>query len=206
MKKAKITKPSIKKILFGYGFHIWFLLFIVNVVIFYAAEYRARGQTCFTTAQVSSDSRCLYILNNKVYEKGTRSAPHQGHPCGTNVTSVIPSFHTDSPATYLDPTYVGDICVAPSVAPSTPPIQTPTNDPTTQPTISSVVPSPNCLGASCVSVSPSSEVSPYPSTTISGFPNGNNGGGRRGGGGFFGFFFSLLQLILQFFLTLLGKR
>jgi len=225
MKKAKNSKPSIKKVLLGYGFHIWFLLFLVNVVIFYTLQYNTHGQTCLTSAQVQSDSRCLYILNGKVYEKGTRSSPHQGHPCGTDVTSIIPSFHTSGAATYLDPNYVGDICVAqpsptvaPSTAPSTVPSQAVTSTtPSTAPSSAvSIIPSPGCLGTTCTGVSPSSPNPSYgtnmPSITLSGIPNyggGNNGGGNgggSGGGGFFGFFFSLIELFLALLLKLLGVK
>lgn len=92
------------------------------------------AQTCFTRQQVSSDGRCLYVMNNKVYEKGSRSEPHQGHPCGTDVTSMIPVTHQMNIPTYLTPNYKGDICVAPT------PTRVPT--PTTRPT---ATPSPSPL-------------------------------------------------------------
>jgi hypothetical protein len=104
------------------------------------------AQACMTRQQVSSDSRCLYILNNKVYEHGTLSAPHQGHPCGTDITSIIPSFHAASANVYLTPYYRADVCAAatPTPIPPTPTRvpPTPTNipTPTTRPT--SIPPTP----------------------------------------------------------------
>jgi hypothetical protein len=87
-------------------------------------------QACFTREQVSSDSRCLFIINNKVYQKGTRAAPHQGHPCGTDVSSIVPSSHTSSLATYLTPNYAGNICSA-SASPTV--TATTTQQPTSTP-------------------------------------------------------------------------
>jgi hypothetical protein len=219
MKKTK--KLSVKKIIVGYGFHIWFLLFLVNVVIFYTTQYHARSQTCFTPAQVQADSRCLYILSKKVYVKGTRNAPHQGHACGTDVTSIIPSFHASSPATYLDPNYVGDICTAPTITPTITPSLTPTSSPTPSPSPSPTptitptviptkpaggVPSPACLGAGCITPlptgnSPTTESTPSPSTQL---PGGTNGNGQRRGVA--DIILALLLAIVQLFLALLGGK
>ena len=182
-KTSKNKKPSLKKVLFEYGLHLWLLLFIANVVIFYVAQYHVHGQTCFTTAQIQSDTRCLYILNNKVYSKGSRSSPHQGHPCGSDVTSVIPASHTNDAVNHLDPNYVGDICAATTPTPS--PSPTPTISPTPQP---STIPSPQCLG-SCIS--PGASVSAIPSLAI--------GSGSASGKGFG---VELLTLLLLFFKVL----
>ena len=75
-----------------------------------------------------------------MYQKGTRSKPHKGNTCGTDVTNIIPSFHAASAAKYLDPNFVGKICTAtttpnPTATPiagstSTP---IPTSGPTTPP-------------------------------------------------------------------------
>ncbi|MGI8420349.1 MAG: hypothetical protein ACR2LN_06960 [Candidatus Levyibacteriota bacterium] len=174
MTKIKAKKVSLKKVLFEYGLHIWVLLFLVNIVIFYVVQYHANGQTCLSKAQVSSDTRCLYILSNKIYEKGSRGSPHQGHPCGSDVTSVVPSSHTSGATTYLDPNYVGDICSATatntttnttntttSPAPATSPAPIATKVPSPSPTVT-VVPSPQCLGASCISPGASIAASPSP--------------------------------------------
>ncbi len=85
-----------------------------------------------TIAQVQADSRCLYIWGSQVYQKGDRSNPHYGHPCGTDVTSIIPASHVGNQAKYLLPNYVANICPA---ATSTPvPTSTPTPKPTFTPT------------------------------------------------------------------------
>lgn len=84
---------------------------------------------CMTTAQVQSDSRCLFILSGKIFEKGTRAKPHKGNTCGTDVTAIIPSFHNANVAKYLDPNYIADVCVGnPTATPTT--AQAPTATPT----------------------------------------------------------------------------
>lgn len=99
----------------------WIGLFFINVIIVYSIHFKLIASTCMTVAQVQNDSRCLYILSNKVYNKGSKSSPHHSHPCGTDVTAIIPSFHTDGPAMYLTPNYVADICAAtPSPQPTSP--------------------------------------------------------------------------------------
>lgn len=72
------------------------------------------AQTCMTREQVSTDARCLYVANEKVYEKGTQVEPHQGHPCGTDVTSILPATHTMDIPTRLTPNFVANICAAPT--------------------------------------------------------------------------------------------
>lgn len=83
-------------------------------------QFTIHAATCFSVAEVQTDTRCLYIYNNQVYEKGTRASPHHGNPCGSDVTAIIPSFHYMDMARYLDPTYQGNICeVAPTTVPTT---------------------------------------------------------------------------------------
>ncbi len=72
------------------------------------------AQTCMSREQVSSDNRCLYVASDKVYEKGTRTDPHQDHPCGTDVTSILPVTHTMDIPTRLTPNYVANICANPT--------------------------------------------------------------------------------------------
>jgi len=182
------------------GLYVLFLLILVNGVVLYTANFFVRGATtCMTQAQITADNRCLYIVSGKIYDKGTRSSPHHGHPCGTDVTSVIPSDHTSAATSYLDPNYVADVCTA-----SAPPPQPPSVPPSTAPSKPVAVPSPGCLG-SCPSLAPSSSLV-FPSS----FPNsgqpgvGNNGGGSGSGGGFFSFFLQLFQLLFQVLLQLLG--
>ncbi|MGH7203035.1 MAG: dockerin type I domain-containing protein [Candidatus Levyibacteriota bacterium] len=129
-KTNKHHKKKFTKIFFEYGLHLWIVVFIMNVALFYAVNFYSLGKTCLTPQQVQSDNRCLYILNGKVYEKGTRGNPHQGHPCGTDVTSVLPPSHTNNPGMYLLPNYIGDVC---SVQPTTPPPPKPTTKPTNTP-------------------------------------------------------------------------
>lgn len=117
--------------------HSLFLLtlsFTVTMSIFYVMHFRIIAATCMTKAQVQSDSRCLYIYSGKIYQKDSRSSPHHGHACGTDVTSVLPSSHSNSAASFLTPNYVADICPAttntPTPTPTTPPSQsTPTLTP-----------------------------------------------------------------------------
>ncbi|HLZ36385.1 MAG TPA: hypothetical protein VKP64_01210 [Mycobacteriales bacterium] len=80
------------------------------VVVLYAVHLSLAVHACMTPQQVRADSRCLYIVNGKVYKQGTRAAPHFGNACGTDVTSRVPPSHTASPARYLAPNYVADVC------------------------------------------------------------------------------------------------
>lgn len=161
------------------------LLFTANIAIYYAIRNRSKAVTCFTLQEVATtDPRCLYILSNKVYFRGaSRSSPHHGHPCGMDVTSIIPSFHLNNMVYYLDPNYLGDICV---VQPTATPTRTPTpyrsptpipyNSPTQSP-YRSPTPSPTVY----IYISPT----PLPSETlIPTLPSKNgdaNGDGRVDG-------------------------
>lgn len=131
------------------GLQVLFLVFLANTTVIYVARYIIHGQTCMSAAEVQSDSRCLYIYQNNIYEKGTRSRPHQGNDCGTDVSSVIKQTHILEPAYYLDPNLVSTVCSEvqptatpipqpsatpqPTAVPTTPP-QAPTNTPIPQPT------------------------------------------------------------------------
>ena len=115
---------------------------VITSAGYYMNTLRTKAATCFTASQVASDSRCLYIYSGKVYEKGTKSKPHKSNPCGTDVTSIIPSFHFGNMSKYMDPNYRGDICAAgnPTATPlpTTAPTSVPTSVPTATPTISQV--------------------------------------------------------------------
>ncbi|HSW98077.1 MAG TPA: hypothetical protein VLF89_09700, partial [Candidatus Saccharimonadales bacterium] len=89
-----------------FGVYIFVLLFAGNLVAAYVMHFYVLGSSCMTKAQVASDSRCLYIVSDQVYEKGSRSSPHHGHPCGTDVTSILPSSHINDKAGHLLPNYV----------------------------------------------------------------------------------------------------
>jgi Dockerin type I domain len=96
--------------------------------------------TCMTLPQVQADNRCLYIANNQIYEMGSRSNPHHGHPCGTDVTAVLPASHVQTQSQYLLPNFITTICaVTPNPTPplptAIPTIPTPTLAPTFIPTI-----------------------------------------------------------------------
>lgn len=139
MKTEHKNKHPIYRLLLTFGY-----LLVIGISVIYGSyltmRYFTYSQTCFTTAQVQSDSRCLYILNGKVYNKGSRSKPHHSNPCGTDVTNIILSFHTQSPLKYLDPNYVGNICTNQPVATNTPQPPSPTpiqNAPTATPVITS---------------------------------------------------------------------
>src|SRR3989344_2407948 len=105
----KFVRVGKYKFFAKYIFIIAIILVISNYGIYIVIRQLLYSQTCFTRQHVSSDSRCLYILNSKVFEKGTRSKPHQGHPCGMDVTSIIPGFHLADVAKHLDPNYKGTI-------------------------------------------------------------------------------------------------
>lgn len=121
-------------------------LIVVSYLLYVQATHIIYGQTCFTPQTVASDSRCLYILQGKVYEKGTRTSRHQGNPCGTDVTNIIPSFHGNDAVRYLDPNFVGQICAAtptPTSIPTPTPTRIPTPTFTVTPTAVPTIPS-NC--------------------------------------------------------------
>lgn len=129
------AKSSLFRFLGKYGLIVAFTLVMANIGIFYSIGLMTKAQTCFTPAQVLSDSRCLYILNNKVYEKGTRSSPHHGHNCGMDVTTILPSFHNTSPyISLVDQAYRGDICALTLPTPTQLPLPTSTVIPTRTPT------------------------------------------------------------------------
>src|SRR5690242_1600906 len=106
----KITSKNKKlvKILLEYGIHVWIIVVVSNFVLLYAIHYFLMASTCMTPQQVAADNRCLYIWGRQVFEKGTRANPHQGHPCGTDVTSVIPASHIGNQASYMLPNYVAN--------------------------------------------------------------------------------------------------
>lgn len=104
-------------------------------VWYYGYVYPIKAQTCFTVSEVQADARCLYILQNHVFEKGTRSNPHKGNACGSDVTAYIPSFHFTNQfininALTLDPKYQGEICVNPTATPVPTNTPVPSNSPT----------------------------------------------------------------------------
>ncbi len=92
-------------------FQLLSLFLLVFVVVFGTTRLVSRAATaCMTTQQINADTRCLYILSGNIYNKGTRNNPHQGHNCGIDVTSFIPSFHFSDVAFYLDRNFVAPVC------------------------------------------------------------------------------------------------
>ena len=115
------------KAISGLSLQAIMILILVNLGLVYTIKiWLIKSQNCMTTTQVSSDARCLYIYNNKVFEKGTRNNPHHGNPCGMDVTSIIPAFHLANVAFYLDPNYTADICTAPPLTATPTPTAVPT--------------------------------------------------------------------------------
>lgn len=72
-----------------------FLIIAVFVVANSSALYLyfSKASACMDQAAINADSRCLYVYNGNVYQKGSRNNPHQGVDCGSNVDNIIPNFH-----------------------------------------------------------------------------------------------------------------
>jgi hypothetical protein len=115
----------------SYGPAILFVMLTVNYGILRTIQLQSFAQSCMTRSQISADSRCLYIYGTNVYQKGSRSSPHHGHACGSDVTSVMPSFHVSGAVQYLDPNLIGAVC---SDIASPTPTPLPTVTPTPQAT------------------------------------------------------------------------
>jgi hypothetical protein len=129
----------------SYGPAIAFVLLTVNYGVLRTIQLSTYAQSCMTTDQIAADSRCLLIYGTNVYQKGSKSNPHYGHACGSDVTSVMPGNHTSRAAQYLDPTLVGAVCS-----------NTPTNTPTSAPTSTP---------------QPTATTAPNPTATITQSPN-----------------------------------
>src|SRR5713226_1855725 len=110
-----------------YGLHLIFLFFFINLTGAYVLHYSVIATGCMTITQVQTDNRCLYIWNNQVYQPlgATRALPHNSHPCGTDVTSIVPATHLGAAgmAAHLLPSYIANVCVVTSVPPK--PTQSP---------------------------------------------------------------------------------
>jgi hypothetical protein len=145
------NKLTYKRFLLKYAVPLLALVFLVNIAIFYSAHFFLLAQTCMTPQQVAADNRCLYIWGQQVFNKGSRSSPHHGHPCGTDVTSIIPSNHVNNQSSFLLPNFVANLCSATTPTPTVPQV-TSTPVPTLTPT-PITVPSPGCLG-SCPTMTP----------------------------------------------------
>lgn len=162
-----MKKNKSKKTILIFVLQLVIILFVANFIGISTLRFVIFGQqSCMTQEQVNADSRCLYILNGNIYEKGTRSKPHHGHACGSDVSSAILSqpFHQANPAFYLDPNLRSSLC-------QTQPTQTPTPQPTNTltPTLTPTTPQQPTLTTQPTSTSqPTSALnyqSPTPSTS-----------------------------------------
>lgn len=133
IKRNKLTS-ILKRKNFLLQWSLYSGLFILLMTAFYAGYsiYIRASASCMTVAQVQSDSRCLYIVTTQIYEKGSRSSPHHAHPCGSDVTNVLPASHLGNIAFYLTPNFRANVCPAVANTP-TPLPPTPTHTPTNTP-------------------------------------------------------------------------
>ncbi len=125
-----------QKILRTYWIHLLFIFFMINYVITRVIQLNFFAANCMSRAQMQSDSRCLYSYNGNIYQKGSKSKPHHGHACGSDVTTVMPSGHIRNMARYLDPTLVSSVCTDAPANTATP-THTATPRPTNSPTVTS---------------------------------------------------------------------
>lgn len=79
---------------------IFFWIVAITITINKPPAPEVENKICISQEQIDTDSRCLYVYKNNVYEKGTREKPHKGQPCGINVDANIPDLH-----------FVGDVLV-----------------------------------------------------------------------------------------------
>lgn len=114
---GRLSSPQ-KQFLKTYFFHLVFLFFLANYVVVRQLQLTFFAKSCMSREMVAADNRCLYIYGGEVYEKGTRNKPHKGQKCGTDVTTIIPSFHISNMAKYMDPNLVGTICSGQPPAPT----------------------------------------------------------------------------------------
>lgn len=111
--------PSKKRSKFSAILALFFGILVFNVFVGYMMHYSIIAASCMTKTQINADSRCLYIIGNRIYEKGSRNSPHHGHPCGSDVTAVVPGSHQDG---RLLPSYIADLCASVTDTPTpTPP-------------------------------------------------------------------------------------
>lgn len=163
LRKGK-SKKSLIFFIINNWFHIFLILFVANVAIFRTVQFIIHSQSCLTREQISVDTRCLYILGNQYYEKGSRNNPHKGHDCGTDITEAIKNvpIHLSKATKYLDPNLRGNIC-------ATTPNPTPTLSPTPSPT-PTLSPTPTPISTPTSKPSPSPTATPKASTIIQASP------------------------------------
>lgn len=123
----KNNKPGKFRTMFLY-FNAALLIMVLGAGTYYVVSLYSKAQSCFTRDEVQQSSKCLYIYQNSVYEKGTRDAPHQGNPCGSDVTALIPNSHMLDKVGHLDPNYQGELC-SNTPQPTATPVPTATDTP-----------------------------------------------------------------------------
>ena len=125
-----------KKFIKKYVIHLIVIFVLANSSIVLIFLSKAQNASCMTQSEIDSDSRCLYIYHNEVYEKGTRSRPHQRVPCGENVDTNIPNLHF-SGGTFnrFKDAKVSAFCTGNNSTPA--PTQAPTQQPTATATATS---------------------------------------------------------------------
>lgn len=179
-KKDMVIQIKEYLVLGKYTLLILILLFLANIILLQAIRVYIISQTCMTREQVAASNKCLYILGNKIFEKGTKNNPHKGHPCGIDVTAFIPGFHLADMAQYLDPSYTAEICSAnptPTPLPTLLATPLPTPVPTPNPSPSSnAQPSPNPSPSSNDQQTPNPSPSLYPTSTPASSPPIGGGG------------------------------
>ena len=144
-----------------YGAQIIIILILTNIITYISIRYISKAQSCMTKDQIVASDRCLYIFENSVYEKGEKNNPHKGHPCGMDVTSIIPESHNLLISIYLEPNKISQVC---SEQPPTP-TDTPTPTSTPSPT-STNTPAPTLTPVPTPSIVPTSTTRPTQTPTI----------------------------------------
>jgi hypothetical protein len=174
-----MSNKKIKSLLKKYLLHLIILFVLANASTALYFFSKAQNNSCMTQEQIDSDSRCLYVYHDKVYEMGSRSRPHKGHQCGMNVDSIIPNLHfAGSILSKFNNTLVSNYCTTPTQTatpqPTDPPTVAPTAPPTTPPTtIATVKPTtaPAVTPTStATSVSTNTPTTPLPTATATSLP------------------------------------
>lgn len=124
-----MSRSNLKKFIKRHIIIIIVVFMFANSSVLYLLFSKAQNANCLYQSQIDTDSRCLYIYHNEVYEKGTKNSPHQGVDCGINVDSSIPSLHfSGGILSRFNDAKIGTYCAG------SPPTQAPTEAPTQQPT------------------------------------------------------------------------
>ncbi len=89
------------------------ILFVLISDLLLAAE-------CMTPQQVADErTRCLFIYESNVFQKGMYPTKHWEHSCGSDVTDVMRNTHLDNPNIYLWPNLIAPLCETTTTTTST---------------------------------------------------------------------------------------